>query len=383
VIAAATGPLHSPTEISLSRAEEVGAKLQATRSLLHANGWSAAVLQSQSGFAWITAGGRSHISIGESDGVASAVVTPEDAFVVTTNIEGRRLIDEEIHDLPFETVEYPWHEPDARIETLGRLFDISAGVSDSASGPPLAFAPGLHELRYVMLTPEQDRYRILGKDSANAVESACLFAEPGDTEADVAARVAYECTAVDVLPLVVLVAADVRIGSYRHPLPTERRVHGTLLVALTGRRHGLHASLTRMVSFGAPDDELARRHEAVTDVDARVIDASKPGTSLAHGMQIVMDAYAVHGFPGEWKRHHQGGLTGYAGREIFATPIAPHRIRTGEALAWNPSITRVKSEDTILVGDSGCEVLTRTTRWPQQKVPLHPVVIERPALLVR
>jgi hypothetical protein len=36
----------------------------------------------------------------------------------------------------------------------------------------------------------------------------------------------------------------------------ERRFERTLLVALTGRRHGLHASLTRMATIGEPDDDL-------------------------------------------------------------------------------------------------------------------------------
>jgi Xaa-Pro dipeptidase len=377
---AAAGRNDAP---SMARAEEVGAKLESIRNVMQSKGWAGVVLESQAGFAWATAGGRSHISIGEQIGVASVVVTADAAYVLTTNIEAERLMVEEIPGLPFSILEYPWHEDGAQSRKLRELCDPARAVTDVASGGPLLFAKELHELRYVLGEPEHERYRSLGRDAAAAVEKACLGAEPGDVEADVAARVAYECAALDILALVNLVAADERIAAYRHPLPTTKRLHSTLLVALTGRRYGLHASLTRMVSFGSPDDDLASRHRAVTQADATVVDSSKTGTSLAEAMAVLVDTYAGLGFPGEWQRHHQGGLTGYAGREIFATATASHRIRIGEALAWNPSITRVKSEDTILVGESGCEVLTTTGRWPQNAVEVSSGVIERPALLVR
>ncbi len=102
-------------------------------------------------------------------------------------------------------------------------------------------------------------------------------------------------------------------------------------------------------------------------------------------MRAGIQQYAAEGFPGEWELHHQGGLTGYSGRysgrEIFATPSSLHPIAPRQAFAWNPSITRVKSEDTILVADDGFEVLTRTQRWPDKEV--DGATIERPSLLIR
>ena len=34
------------------------------------------------------------------------------------------------------------------------------------------------------------------------------------------------------------------------------------------------------------------------------------------------------------------GLTGYAGREIFAVPGSPYVLKGDQVVAWNPSITR-------------------------------------------
>jgi hypothetical protein len=69
----------------------------------------------------------------------------------------------------------------------------------------------------------------------------------------------------------------------------------------------------------------------------------------------------MDGFPGEWHRHHQGGLTGYGGREVFGMPHEPTRTPPSAAVAWSPSITGgAKSEDTALLTADGPEVATRT-----------------------
>jgi antitoxin VapB len=100
-------------------------------------------------------------------------------------------------------------------------------------------------------------------------------------------------------------------------------------------------------------------------------------------MTEAVEQYSAEGFPDEWTLHHQGGLTGYAGREVFATPGEGHRLERGQALAWNPSITRVKSEDTVVLGQDGVEVLTSTEGWPRVTVELPGGVAARPGLLVR
>lgn len=365
-----------------TRIDEVLTKLGLVRGWLGAHGLRGAVVGSQAGFAWATAGGHSHVAIGEAAGVAWVLVTQDGAFVLTTNIERPRLVDEELAGLPFEVVDWPWHDEARARAALAGLCPPDRTASDvgllGIRPLPASFAA----LRHTLLPAEVARYRLLGVDAAEAVEAACRATSPGDTEQDVAARVAFECRRRDILPLVDLVAADDRIARYRHPLPTTARLRRTLLVALTGRRHGLHASLTRMVSFGTPDDELVARHRRVTAVDTRLNLASRPGVSLGEVLRAGMDQYRAEGHPGEWHRHHQGGLTGYAGREVFATPGAGHRLAPWQAVAWNPSITRVKSEDTVLVGPDGVEVLTRSGHWPERAVSLDAGTLVRPDLLV-
>ena len=363
-------------------AGEVAAKLERVRGWLERSDLVALLLSSQANFAWITAGGRSHVSIGEPAGAASVLVSSDNTWVLTPNIERRRIVDEETDGLGFEVLEYPWHRPEGLRTAVAELCDPAGAVSDLGAAGLTTASESHAEMRRVLQPEERDRYRQLGRDAAEALESAARDAAPGETELDIAGRIAERCMRRDIVPLVNLVASDKRIARYRHPIPTSNPIGRTMLVALTGRRHGLHASLTRMVSFGEPDGELRSRHEAVQRVDAAMIAASVPGASLRDVLQAASDRYDTEGFPGEWALHHQGGLTGYAGREVFATPTEEYRIRADQAFAWNPSITRVKSEDTVLIAASGAEVLTAGD-WPTSEVAIGSTRMHRPGILVR
>lgn len=364
------------------RTEEVEAKLASLRGWMEAAGHGAVVLASQAGFAWATAGGHAHVALGEEAGVAWVLVTPDAAVVASANIERARLLDEEVTGLPFESAEWPWSEPEAAAALVAERCDPARAVADlPVLGLPPA-GPGLAALRLALLPGEEERFRRLGRDAAEALEAAARAARPGDAELDVAARLAAECVARDASPLVNLVAADERIARYRHPLPTPNRLRRTLMAVVCARRHGLVASCTRMVSFGPPDDELAARHAAAAAVDARLILGSRPGATLGEVLRAGIDEYRVQGFADEWRLHHQGGLAGYAPREAVATPASAQRLAPHQALAWNPSVTRAKSEDTVLLLGDGVEVLTRTGAWPEREASSAAGSLVRPALLV-
>jgi hypothetical protein len=116
-------------------------------------------------------------------------------------------------------------------------------------------------------------------------------------------------------------------------------------------------------------------------VDAALIAASRPGARIADIFKRGVEAYAKVGYPDEWQLHHQGGVAGYEPRERVATPAGSQVVNAGQAFAWNPSITGSKSEDTILVGDEGWEVITAIEGWPRIAVQVEGQLIERPAIL--
>ena len=110
---------------------------------------------------------------------------------------------------------------------------------------------------------------------------------------------------------------------------------------------------------------------------------SRAGVTLGEVMRRAIDQYVSEGYPQEWELHHQGGLTGYAGRELFGNPESEYRLQSSQVLTWNPSITGTKSEDTILLTSDGPEVLTRTGTWPEMQVDLPIGTLSRPAIRVR
>ncbi|MEF8840999.1 MAG: hypothetical protein V5A62_05175 [Haloarculaceae archaeon] len=65
-------------------------------------------------------------------------------------------------------------------------------------------------------------------------------------------------------------------------------------------------------------------------------DAQKDGTA-ADVFDAIRDAYAAFDHRGGWREHHQGGATGFAGREWFATPGSETSLTLPTAYAWNPT----------------------------------------------
>ena len=122
------------------------------------------------------------------------------------------------------------------------------------------------------------------------------------------------------------------------------------------------------------DDRLIRgyRHDAVCAVDSVLHQETRPGVAWNALLQRAVETYAAHGFPEEWKRHHQGGPMGYACPDLVATPGDGRLVVENQLVGWNPSITGTKSEDTIL---STGEVLTAMEDWPMRQ--------GRPDILVR
>jgi antitoxin VapB len=236
-------------------------------------------------------------------------------------------------------------------------------------------------LRANLTDEEGERFRTVGRLCAQAMDSAARAVRPGHSEYEIASLLAREGEKRGVQVTVNLIATDQRIFNYRHPLPTSKVMERYAMLVLCARRWGLVASVTRLVHFGPLPGELRRKAEAVAKIDAVFIAASRPGKRLGDIFEQATAAYAATGFPDEWQLHHQGGPAAYEPREYVANPGSTDKVLAGQAYAWNPSITGTKSEDTVLVSDSGYEVLTEIEGWPALEVEIEGEVHNRPAIL--
>jgi antitoxin VapB len=161
------------------------------------------------------------------------------------------------------------------------------------------------------------------------------------------------------------VAFDERIDRYRHPIPTLKKLEARAMVVLCARDKGLIVNLTRMLQVGKVSEDLRKKHDAVCRVDTVLNLASRPEATLGEIFARGVAQYEAEGFGDEWRLHHQGGTTGYEGRDAKGTPGCTIALKAPTAVAWNPSITGTKSEDTFLVTQAGIENLTESKDWPQ------------------
>ncbi|MEL7238020.1 MAG: M24 family metallopeptidase [Planctomycetota bacterium] len=349
------------------------------------------LLWQRGNFAWATGGGDNHVFNASPEGIAAILATREGRACVTANIETQRLLDEELDGSDIPVIEGPWHDPAGQAKAfLDHIGDLKLDHAKIAADAPLLQAdlpsmPGdFAQLRWQLTPQEQDRYREGGQRTAGAMEQACEAFEQGMDEHDLAAIQDHCLRAAGLTPMLALVACDERIDKYRHPIPTAQTLERYAMVVTCSGFGGLISNVTRFVHFGEMPEQLTAVQQAVADVDTVANLSCRPGRTLGDVLADIRGAYKSAGFEDEWQLHHQGGSTGYAGRDVFAVPGNATKVLADQAFAWNPSITGYKSEDTVLVDDEGLEILTgHSDDWPTIVGRSEDGELPRPGVLIK
>ena len=355
----------------MGRRDEVDRKHARLRELLASHDAPALLLTQTRNLAWFSAGADASIPVDSDVGIWSALVTPDSRDIVTSNIELTRLrAEEQLEALGFGYREYPWHG-EVPSGPPGTLVDTQPEVADA-----------LLQMRLVLDAGEQERCRRLGEETAAALEEAIRAARPGDSELEIAAGLDAACRRRGGLAVVNLVATDERIAQFRHPLATQKRMERLVMIVVCNRKWGLVLSATRLAHIGPLSADLRDKAQKVAQIDAAAMLATRPGRRHAEVFDDIQAAYAARGEAGQWRHHHQGGPAGYNAREIVVTPGDDSRVQAGSLYAWNPSIVGCKSEDTILVGEEGFEIITAAgAAWPMIRVEQAGQTVPRPGIL--
>ncbi len=349
-----------------STGNEFEDKIALMRGLLDRHEVDGLLLRRVSSFAWATCGAASYVNTATTEGAASLLVTRDDCFLITNNIEAPRLEEEgHLAQQGWTFCIAHWTSP------MTELNRVTSGLKLIADVP----FPGAKEigaeitrLRAHLTAEEGERFRQLGGLCAEAMNSAAHAVRPGMTEMEMAALLGGETQQRGVQPVVNLIATDERIFRYRHPLPTDKKLQKYAMLVLSGRKFGLVCSITRLVHFGPMPGEVQERVHATAQVNAAFIAHSRPGVALKDIFQQGQAAYAAAGFPDEWRHHHQGGAVGYEPREYLGLPDAQDVVSVGQAFSWNPTIAGAKMEDTILIGAKSNALITTIPGWPVLKV---------------
>lgn len=360
-------------------AQEIAEKEMRVRCLLAEKSLAALVLTTRANFAWLTCGGDNRVVNASETGVASAVITPEAKYIVCDNIEAGRIMDEEVGTQGFKFHVHNWWEG-SLADQIRKLATGRIGSDTTIPGTEMVRGD-IAPLRYSLTSEEIERYRWLGKNTGGCMAEACCEIRRGMTEHEIAAVLGDKLLGRGIIPDLILVAADERIEKYRHPIPTDNTLGECAMLVTCARKWGLIVSTTRIVRLGPVSPELRRKHDAVMAVDAELIAGTRPGSSVGDVFRAGVAAYARTGFADEWKLHHQGGPTGYAGREYRGMPDSKGIVQPNQAFAWNPSITGTKSEDTIVALTDRTEVLSAHGDWPMKPIQIGSTAIPRPDIL--
>lgn len=351
--------------------KEIEEKLQRLIRLIADEGLSGVLINSQPNFAWLSGGGTNGIDLSREPGAGTLLVCRDGRrFVLANRIELARLMTEQLPDQGYEPVDFAWEDEKANPSLVAEIAR-SLVIDNLPLGSDLALGSNVRVVdtriaraRYKLTAVEIDRFRTLGSESGKAIGNLARSLAPGLTEREVARQAAQALANIGADSIVTLVAADERLRRFRHPVPTDLRWEKTLMIVVCARRHGLIASLTRIVCAGPVPDDLRQRTRATAGVKAKLLSATKPGVSGADLYNVAARAYSNAGFPGEEHLHHQGGAAGYRTRDWLAHPGCTELVQDAQAFAWNPSITGSKVEETCLAFAHGIEIITTTPDWP-------------------
>lgn len=358
-----TGPRtrhHRVSRGELSRCRN--ARRERLLGLLEHLGLGAALLRTPANFAHYTNGADNRVDRADPCGVAVVLVSPEGEWVITDNIEAARFREEETPEL--QVAEYPWYE--GAEKTIRELTGDASLGSDLPATNEREISGELAALRYVLDPDATERYRLVCADAAAALSETAAAISPDTHELEAAAELEASLRRRGLNSAVLLAGGEERAARYRHPAPragTYDRIGGRAMLVACAERGGLYANTTRILELDEPSPESRRLQRVCDNILARARLAARPGRTLAQVFEEITRAYREEGFPEAWKEHHQGGITGYASREMIATPRTQTEIRESMAFAFNPSLVApggefAKAEETFLLTRTGPEVLT-------------------------
>ena len=228
----------------------------------------------------------------------------------------------------------------------------------------------IEELRMVKSAAELALIRRSVETNSRAFQQTVSHAKAGMTERDLAAELEYRMRRLgaEKPSFETIVATGVR-SALPHAQPTAARMmKGDLVVVDMGAfQEGYASDMTRMLSVGTPSAKVKRMYRAVLEAQLAAIDAVRAGVTT-----IRVDAAARRVLAGYGLDHVFIHSTGHGlGLEIHEPPRIGkrdrHRLRAGMAITIEPGayiegFGGVRIEDTVVVTEGGCEILTPTSK---------------------
>lgn len=225
-------------------------------------------------------------------------------------------------------------------------------------------------LRMVKDAAEIEFIRVSVQLNSRAFEEALRKFRPAMTEAELAAEIDYQMRRLGASePAFETIVASGPNSALPHARPQHRPmgVNQVLLVDMGASLDGYASDMTRTLALGRIRPEIRKRYQATLEAQLAAIDAVRPGVSASAVDAAARRVLTRHGLGREFIHSTGHGL----GLEIHEAPRLGKgektKLQAGMTVTIEPGVYRaglggIRIEDTVLVTERGCEVLTPTTK---------------------
>jgi Xaa-Pro aminopeptidase len=251
--------------------------------------------------------------------------------------------------------------------TVAQLNGFQKALGTGVQLEPMSGA--IEALRMIKDEAEIEKIRASVITNSKALEAALKRFKVGMKESELAAEIDYqnrklgaEAPAFDTI-----VAAGER-AALPHAQPGMTKIGpGILLIDMGAFQDGYASDMTRMVHVGAATPKYKRAYKAVLEAQLTAIAAVKPRATTHAVDRAARSTLKEHGLEREFVHSTGHGL----GLEIHEMPRIGRKDKTklaaGMVITIEPGVYiegwgGIRIEDTMLVTDTGCEILTPTSK---------------------
>jgi Xaa-Pro aminopeptidase len=246
------------------------------------------------------------------------------------------------------------------------------GISHSlGKGRRLVGARSLVEQMRIVKSPaEIDRIRAACELAARLFERLLEVIRPGVTESEVAGQLELGArrAGAEQMAFPTIVAGGRRSAlphgrASAEPLPGQGFVVCDFGVILAG----YCSDMTRTPHVGRPSAQARRAYEAVQEAQQAALEAVKSGRAVGEVDAAARKLLKNRGL-GEFFRHSTGhglGLEIHEAPRVAAgqgEPLRPGMVITVEPGVYLPGQWGVRIEDTVVVTETGCDILTKCSK---------------------
>lgn len=233
----------------------------------------------------------------------------------------------------------------------------------------VSFPPVIEQLRMVKSADEIEEIRTAVDINSQALEAAIRAFKPGMTEAEMAARIDYASRKLGADgPAFDSIVLSGKRAALPHGHPDSTKIGpGILLIDIGAFHNGYASDMTRTYHVGPATRKFRKAYYAVLDAQLAAIAHIKPGVTAGSVDDVARKVLRKHKLEKSFIHSTGHGL----GLEIHEPPRLgrkdPIVLQPGMLITVEPGIYLegwggIRIEDTVLVTEDGCEILTPTSK---------------------